>query len=98
MAVVLRGVELRGLVVELEPGEWYYATDGPDTDPAATARTIVLGDVDRIQLRLRGDHQEMWVGAHKPTCGQRPDHRACIAEYIALTAVERAVAKRDGAR
>ncbi|RKR91971.1 hypothetical protein BDK92_6402 [Micromonospora pisi] len=94
MGVVLRGVVLRDLVVVLEPGEWYVRFGVP----AATRRTIRLGDVDRIHTRLTGPdgkQEEMWVSGHKgdcrPTCG-----RGCIAEYVALAAVERALVKRDG--
>ncbi|MFK3984742.1 hypothetical protein ACI2K4_30755 [Micromonospora sp. NPDC050397] len=91
--VVLRGVVLRGLGVELQPGEWY---EGYDREPSPNSKTIRLGDVDRIETRLRGNEREMWVSGHKETCPDRPDHESCIAEYIALRAVERAVAKRDG--
>ncbi|MFI6760603.1 hypothetical protein ACIBF5_15855 [Micromonospora sp. NPDC050417] len=93
--VVLRGVVLRDLVVELEPGEWYAGWELP----AVTRKAVRLGDVDRIRTRMvalrgGGQREEMWVSGHKPECGQHPEHQGCIAEYVALAAVERALAQR----
>lgn len=96
MDIVLRGIELRGLVVALRPGEWYSEWNVP----AATSRTVRLADVDRIHTRPTpdGQHEEMWVSAHKPACANRPGHPPCVAEYIALAAVERALAARRAER
>lgn len=92
MTVVLRGEELRGLVVTLEPQEWYARFDVL----ATTRKTIRLGDVDRIHLRpARGSRaEELWVSGHKVECGPDPGHSGCVAEYVALAAVERALLAR----
>ncbi|WP_326560400.1 hypothetical protein [Micromonospora sp. NBC_01796] len=85
--------DLRDLVVALEPGEW-YARFGV---LAATPRCIRLVHMDgRLYTRWvgeRGEHAEVWVSAHKPEC--QPGHPPCLAEYVALAAVERAVAGRE---
>lgn len=90
------GVELRGLVVDLRPGEWYAEWGVPALRP----RRIRLGDVDRIHTRPTpdGQHEEMWVSGHKGECGNRPRHQPCVAEYIALAAVERALTAREAQR
>lgn len=96
MDVVLRGKELRGLVVELGPGEWYAKWN----ILADTRRTIRLGDVDRIHIRPtpNGKGEELWVSGHKEECGLHPGHRGCVAEYVALVAVERALVAKGAGR
>lgn len=83
---------LRGLVVILEPGEWYARYE----QPADTSKRVRLGDVDRIHTRrvavAGGTREEMWISGHKPECGPMPGHRGCVAEYVAVRAVERALA------
>lgn len=76
----------RGLLLRLQPGEWY-----DDGRPATTATTVRVFAIDRMAPRLRGLDYEFWVSAHTLRCtpAEALKHPPCASSYVPRAAIER---------
>jgi hypothetical protein len=89
---VVTTADLPDLVVALEPGEWYARFGVLGATPRRIRLVHAGGRLYTRQVGERGEYPELWVTAHKSEC--QPGHPPCLREYVALAAVERAVAAR----